>query len=395
MDDHTDSTVIDANDASVAAGNGAPALAETVDNDSVGAVLEAELKSIREAEAKPAEGDTKAKADKAAEDAKAKVDDAEAKPKAKPAPDPKMVAEGDGKPDAAPAPKSDQQQEQPADQQRGRHIDPPARFLPEARTKWANVPNEIKSEFNRVSQEYEAEIADHRRYREELREYDEMAKGYGTTLKSALDRYRAAETALQQSFGRGVAMLAQQAGRNPAQAIAEVISGFGITPQQYVEAIQRNPQLAMAPQPAHQQRPSAPPPQQPQIDPGQIKDQIRREMTAEAVVASFAEQNPGFADLSAQVKGILDSGVIDRIYGTGLSLEQKLAEAYRMAGGSPSIQSPAAEAAHSEPDARPVKPDAGKKSVRGAPANGEDAASDEPETDLRELLKKEMKKLVA
>jgi len=40
-----------------------------------------------------------------------------------------------------------------------------------------------------------------------------------------------------------------------------------------------------------------------------------------------------------------------------------------------------------------VNPDAGKKSVRGAPSDGADTAADEPETDLREMLRKEYRKI--
>src|SRR5690606_33203402 len=99
---------------------------------------------------------------------------------------------------------------------------------------------------------------------------------------------------------------------------------------------------------------------------------------------------------STQIKGILDSGVINQLYGNGLTLEQKLAEAYRMAGGQPSsINGHAAEAAHSEHEARPVNPDAGKKSVRGAPAGNEDATTFDKETDVRETLRKELRKFKA
>lgn len=391
----TNSTALDTNDHSLAVGNGAPSLAEAGADDSIQSVLEAELKGIKEAEAKPEaeqKADTKVekpskeevKADNAAEtgkDVKAEKPDQQVKAEAK--------AE-------QPAKEEQKQEEQP----RTRYSEPPTKFLPEARTKWANVPNEIKSEFHRVTQEYEHEVSEHRQFREELREYEDLAKQNGVTIKDTMSRYVAADRALNQDFGRGVAQMAQMYGHTPAQAIAAVMQGFGVTPQQYIQAVTQNPALAQvrAPQMQAQQ---APEPRQSQIDPekltSQIKAQLRAEMTAEQTVSQFASSRPDFGQLAPQIKGILDSGVIDRLYGSGLSYEDKLAEAYRMAGGSApsSVTSQQAAPTHSEQEARPVNPDAGKKSVRGAPSNGEDAASDETETDLRDLLKKEMKKLVA
>lgn len=257
-------------------------------------------------------------------------------------------------------------------------VEPPARFLPEARTKWANVPNEIKSEFHRVSEEYEREVADHRQFREGLREYEDLAKQHGATVKDTMARYVAADRALNQNFGQGVAQMAQMYGHNPAQAIASVMQGFGITPQQYIQAVTQNPQLAQAPLAPQMQQQRAPEPRQQQIDPQQmtqqIKEQLRMEMSAEQKVSQFAQSHPDFSGLAPQIKSVLDSGVLERLYGDGLTHEQKLAEAYRMAGGSgpASNPTPAMPAAHSESDAPPVNLEAGTKSIRGAPAAGTD-----------------------
>lgn len=317
--------------------------------------------STREAIEKALE-ETEAKDKKPVEAEPAKAD--EGKP-AKP-------VEAKAETSAAEKPASERDEPEPRQSESRKYAEPPARFLPDARTKWANVPNEIKSEFHRVSEEYEREVSEHRQFREELREYEDLSKQHGVTIKDTMARYVTADRALNQNFGQGVAQLSQQYGKNPAQAIAEVISGFGITPQQYIQAVQQNPQLAMAPRSMPQQQQAPQPVQQQQINPQQIKEQIRAEMSAETAVSSFASAHPDFGSLSGQIKGILDSGVVDKLYGTGLTLEQKLAEAYRMAGGSPSIQQPAQSAAHSESDARPVNLDAGTKSIRGAPAAGND-----------------------
>lgn len=72
-----------------------------------------------------------------------------------------------------------------------------------------------------------------------------------------------------------------------------------------------------------------------------------------------------------------------------------MSEAYRMAGGQ--YLSSRSEAdplpAHSEaPPPRPVNPDAGKKSVRGAPADGTDTSVDDTDSDdIREMLRKQLR----
>ena len=113
------------------------------------------------------------------------------------------------------------------------------------------------------------------------------------------------------------------------------------------------------------------------------------------MVNSFAQSHPDFEQLAPQIKAILESKVIDGIYGSGLSYEQKLSEAYRMAGGRASMQQMPEDTGeiHSEVAARPVNPDAGKKSVRGAPSNGADIATDDRETDMDEFFRKELRKL--
>lgn len=392
------STVLSTNDATIALGAGNPGVSQEPEDTSIQGILTAEAAKIRsEAEQAQKSAEDKAKADEAAPKVDAKASEK--------APE-KEAPKDETKEASKEVAKEPVKEPVKADEQTKRYADPPKKFLPEARTKWANVPNEIKAEFHRVSEDHEREIAEYRQYREELREYDEMAKSYGTTLKDTLSRYRAAEQALEQNFGAGVAMIAQQNGMTPAQAIAHVMQGYGISPQQYIQAVQNNPSLAQ-PQMAPQiQRPQQPMHQQ-AVDPETLKSQILMEVRQEIqkeieieqnkpLVREFAASHPDFYEISDKIMEILDMGWVDTLYGNSLSLEQKLAEAYRIAGGrgSSSIGT-AAAAAHSEPEARLGNPDAGKKSVRGAPANGFDPASEEEDTDLQGTLRKELRKIRA
>ena len=103
------------------------------------------------------EGDTKREAEKSAKpDAKddTRPDDAKAEKAKADAPKDNAAVKTDAKAEET-APKAEQGAPDKAAAGQGgdevrpsegrKHVDPPARFLPEARAKWANTPNEIKA----------------------------------------------------------------------------------------------------------------------------------------------------------------------------------------------------------------------------------------------------------
>lgn len=400
----TDSTVIDAGTSPTAPGAGTPDLREPT---SIEDVLAAEAARLRDEDAKTVEpddgdheddakADAKAKGEKAAEDAKAKLDDAKDKTKQR-APDGKFSKkEGDGGIDDHDDDHDDKPKPAPrADETPRKYAEPPAKFLPEARIKWANVPNEIKAEFHRVEQEREAEVQRYRADAEEyetLREYRDMAKRSGTDLKRALDSYVGMENELRRDPIAGLEQVVQNLGLRKQDGTPVTLYDVATRiVQQGPEAFQRSVQ-----QPQYQ--PHSPP--QPQSDPRvEALEQEIRALRAETsvlpVIRQFEAAHPDFDQIAPQVQAILDSGVIDRLYGNGLSIEQKLGEAYRIAGGKApsSVDTRAADAPHSEVEARPVNPDAGRKSIRGAPANGADTSADDKSTDLRDILRKEYRKI--
>ncbi len=390
-------------------GGGAPNLTEPKDEgnkpQSIEDVLEAESKRLRDADAE-AEKDAKAKADDATKQAKEKADaelkkgDAEKKADEKPA-QPKdekgrfakaeQPVAKQGEPEEAAAERSAPE----ARQSEGRkHAEPPARFLPEARTKWANVPNEVKAEVHRVAQEYEAEIQRHKvateRY-ESVRQYDEMARVNGRELKDSLAK---------------VVQIEQHIARDPIGALDTILREIGPrkadgSPVSLYEVarvvVEQGPQaMQRAALPQTQQSPNDPKLSALENELNALKTQMAT-ASLTPMLEKFASEHPDYHGLEERIVEVLTSGIIERLYGEGLSPEQKLREAYRMAGGSaPSQSEPLAEAAHPVTDtARPVNPDAGKKSVRGAPSNGADTTAEENETDIREMLRKEMRKLSA
>ncbi|WP_340109423.1 hypothetical protein [Pikeienuella sp. HZG-20] len=95
-----------------------------------------------------------------------------------------------------------------------------------------------------------------------------------------------------------------------------------------------------------------------------------------------------WVDLGGGRSRYLQSGVIEQIYGSNLSPEQRLSEAYRMTGGRPPSQS--ASEADPEPVAppmpRPVDPDGGK-SISGAPTSGKTVGGKRQFTTARDAIK--------
>lgn len=364
-------------------------------------VLEKELASLKEADAK-AEAETRDKAQKAADEAKAKADAAKGddKPKAdqkseKPSGNDDKFAKADdaGKPDTeakadkGASEKTAAERSAPDDnrQSEGRkYAEPPARFLPEARDKWGPTPYAVKAEMHRISEEVETELRTYRESHEayeQVREFAELAKQGGTDLKSALQQYVGIENLLR---------------TNPVQGVATILRNIGITPQQYAQHVMQNPQV-------HQAQPAAANQQaQPQADPKvsaieQELNALKSQLATAQVMPTlerFAAQHPDYHTLEPQIASVLKSGVIEQLYGAGLSPEQKLAEAYRMVGGraAPSQPDPGNLPENSQPEIVPPK-NAGTKSIRGAPADGADTDTEEPETDLREMLRKEYRKI--
>lgn len=331
-------------------------------------------KAFDEAESKSkAEADDKAKV--AVEDAKAKVSEAEKEPakpekargddgkfaKAEPAAEPSAEADKS----AAEKPATERAAPEENRQSEGRkYAEPPARFLPEAREKWGPTPYAVKAEMHRISEEVETELRTYRESHEayeQVREFAELAKQGGTNLKAALQQYVGIENLLR---------------TNPIQGVATVLRNIGITPQQYAQHVMQNPQ-------AHQAQPVAANQQvQQQTDPkvsaieqelNALKSQLATAQVT-PMLERFAAEHPDYHALEPQIASVLKSGVVEQLYGAGLSPEQKLTEAYRMVGGrsAPSQPDPgiSAENSHAEPPARPVDPD-GQKSIKGAPTAGQ------------------------
>lgn len=394
-------TITDAPNAA-AAGGGAPSGDDGQDMD-VKDVLRAEMRKQDEAasaKAKPetddaAEGEDKSDTakggtedhdnPKSVEEPEDKADKTEKADKAKP-----ETATADK---AAPADKPEQREQAGGEDDRSA---PPARLAEDARKVWRSTPRAVKAEFHRleseigrITQESGAALQLH----QDLREYDEMARQRGTSIRRALGQYVAFDRAIQEDLGKGVAQIAKANGHSPQAAIASVLQAYGLTPQQYAQSVARNPQ-------AHQIAPQVPrdpaiahiaAQQQAILQRMQEQEQAQVRNSLQSEVMAWAKDKPDYSRLEGAIAEVLKSGIIERIHGNGLSVAQKLDAAYRMAGGNTEVIVP--QAAEPEQPAAGKRPDPGRKSVRGAPSDGVSPVQDDQETDIREFLRKELRRM--
>lgn len=267
-------------------------------------------------------------------------------------------------------------------------IEAPARFLPRAKELWNNVPHPVREEFDRVMKEAETEKTQYveaKQFKDELAEYDTMAKQSGTTVKAALQNYVAMEQALRSDPSTGFKQLMQNMGMHPVQVIGHILRAAGATPEQLVSLIQRDPSAltSLAPQQMPQrgqQQQAALPPADPRVD--QLERQLaemKAQTVAAQVIAPFAEEYPEYYDHEDQIAKVLKSGIIEQIHGTGLSPRDKLEAALFMVA--PNIRrsgqsAPAATVQSADAgDATPAVDLRGTKSVKGSPSSGADTSS--------------------
>jgi len=99
----------------------------------------------------------------------------------------------------------------------------PPRFSPDAKAEWANAPEPVKAEIHRAVKEMETGLAAYQQELEPLREYSEMAKQYGTSIKQALDNYVGLEKQLHADPMAGLKSVFDYVGINPTDFAAHIL----------------------------------------------------------------------------------------------------------------------------------------------------------------------------
>src|SRR5690606_9656404 len=146
-------------------------------------------------------------------------------------------------------------------------------------------------------------LQEHKAFREELREYEELAKQHNVTIKDTMARYVAADRHLHQNFGQGVAQLMQMYGHNPVQGLSAIMQALGVTPQQFAEYVSKNPQAAMAPQaarPVAPQQQAFPEVQQLKSEVEALKTQLMTQSVT-PIIERFALEHPDYHTLEPQI----------------------------------------------------------------------------------------------
>lgn len=276
--------------------------------------------------------------------------------------------------DAALKPAEEKARENPKPSE-GKVKDPaPSQFLPEAREKWLNTPNEVKAEVRRFIEDAEREkqtYQEHVKFREELREYEEMGKQHNISIKQALDNYVDIERKMVSSPHEGFKQILTNMKMQPHEAISHILQAYGVRPEALAQHIAQSPQSYMPRQQQAQQ-----PQQLPQLSAleqkiASLEKKLTEQETSSKIstvmptIERFAASHPDYDELQPHIAKIIESGIIDSIHGTSLTLEQKLAEAYRMAGGRSPSRSDDNVPEHSHPEKK--RPNVGNLSIGGSP----------------------------
>lgn len=339
----------------------------------------AEPKAEAKAEPKP-KPDAKAQVSKSADEAVRRANEAvkaknEAADKAKAAPKPE--AKADAKPEAEARTRSEDGKFTPKDSQAAKageetvqaktegnqtsegrkpHHEAPARFQEHAKKDWANVPDTVKEEVQRVISENEKGIQKYKESAErydKVREYDEIARkngreGVHESLKQVVE--------LENAFSR-----------DPIEGFKKVAEHFGINFQAVAAHVMgENPDQRV--QQAHTR-----------IQELEAKIQ-HMEMVQKApdIVAEFAAKNERFEELSPVIATLLETGTakdLESAYKLASVLKEPASNA--SSDSQPLIPANSATAQTQAPAESPLNP-AGMKSVSGAPTGGISPASKRP-----------------
>jgi hypothetical protein len=394
------STVLDAEPLGGASGAGAPTKLPAEEpslRDTIADAMKGEAKEEKPADAakpdpKPDDETDKKAPEKGAEKPEGEAKPAEAKEAAKA---PERGADGKfqarDKPAESDAPQPDTAKpEAKADEKPGGHIEPPAKFLPDAKETWRNTPRAVQRDVANMAQQYEAEVSRYReaaeRY-EPIRQFDEIVRQNG--------RAGVHETLAE------VAQLEDLMGKNPLAALNQILLRAGPrkadgSPVSLFEVAQTIVQMG---QQGYNQAVSRVPQAQPaQNDNAQTRQleqrlaEMQAQMLTATVIEPFKRDHPRYDELQDDIALFLQSGRIP----DSLSPQERLEAAYDMAVRiNPASHVPDAAKPKADPDPgdRAVDDDlSGSKSIKSTPG----AVSPDLEPDrggsIREILRDQMRR---
>lgn len=266
------------------------------------------------------------------------------------------------------------------------HIEPPAKFLPDAKETWRNTPRPVQRDVENLVREHETELTRHReaaeRY-EPIRQFDELARQNGRAgVHESLAEVARLEDMMQANPVAALNHILMQVG--PRKADGQPVSLFEMAqvivqqgPQGYQKMVSQAPQ---------QQRSQNDNPEVSQLRAEMA--QMREQQVAATVIEPFKAGHPRYEELQQDIAFFLKSDKIP----TSLSPHDRLEAAYDMAARiNPASQSALEPKADPDPGDR-VDDLSGSKSIKSAPG----AVSPDMEPDrggsTREILRAELKR---
>lgn len=247
------------------------------------------------------------------------------------------------------------------------HREAPARFSSDAKAAWETAPEPVKAEVHRAIRELESGLtkykADAEEY-EQLREYRELAKQHGTTIKAGLDNYLGIE---------------QMLAKNPIAGLEKIMQNLNIRTQDGRMLTLRDVAAHVLNQPHDQvasQQASVIQELRAEISGlkqqlGGVSQSIEQQQQAAVIneITAFSSkpEHSRFEELQSDIERFLKS---PELVPMNLSPQERLSEAYRLADR----LNPAAASLSPPQPLNPATPaplnPAGKKSIGGAPSTG-------------------------
>lgn len=254
----------------------------------------------------------------------------------------------------------------------------PSGFSKAAQADWAKTPDSVRADTERRITELTSGLEQWKAVAEPVREFDEIARQSGTTLRDALTNYYHAEQGLRQNPVLGTVQIWQRLGVDPHRMLKALIEGFGGAPQNGQQPQGASPEVV-----ALQQKLNAYEQRFGNIEQTiqQTTHSIQQERT-QTVVEKFASDpaHPYFDDLAPTISQLIAGGVakdLPTAYDKAVLLNPEIA----------------AKIAADKTANEAVKPDPAQTrkaslSITGTPSAGSHPATRPPAGSSREALQR-------
>jgi hypothetical protein len=287
---------------------------------------------------------------------------------------------------AAPTEGQPQPTQEPAKQNRN---EAPQRFHDVAKQEWGSTPESVRAEVHRSISELENGLTKYRQSHEKyeaIREYDDMATQYGTTVKDALANYTGIERMLHQDPYAALEQIVANVAAHKRWTnqdgspvtFRDLAAQYLNMPADRIASRQDGVIRQMSEQIAMLTNRSA------AFEQSMQENRLRE---THALIQEFAKDHPRVGELADDIAFLIESKRVATLH-----------EAYELAdrmnpSTTPLTQATETTAAQTRKEPSPANP-AGQKSITGAPTAGSDPrTAGKPSNSPREALQKALRKV--